>query len=1009
MTHKKTFKASLLAFSLSAIPLATHAAGLGSINVMSALGQPLRAEIEINATAQEMNSLTAKLASADAFQQAGIPLSNVTSGLRIQVENTKKGAVVKVTSDKPINEPFVDILLEVSWGSGRITREYTFLLDPPNLGSAAPKVAVDEKGRRLPKVAADLDPNASIDAQGVANAPASTKSRRPKREPKVAAEGSTANSGEGYVTQKGDTLYKLASEHAVEGASLDQMMLALFKNNRSAFIGNNINRLRAGAAITMPTEADATAVSNSQARRQLYTRDFNQAKGIIARHAAASTSRAGKSGGAGGQVVDQATAISNGGKNRVEISSGHPGKAGAAGQAAGGALQEDLVAQKKALSEAQARVKELEEIDKKRDQLLQLKNKQIADLESAAKNNATKVAAAPVVKPETAKPPVPAPQPEAAVKSPAPAPQPEAAVKPPAPAPQPEAAVKPPVPAPQPEMAVKPPEPVTAQPEAPKSDTSPPVQKPKRVTPPPPPPEPSFMDQLMDNLPLVGGGLGGIAALVLGAVWWKRRKRNQEDDIDEDAFDDVSGFPDSQGPSSSGGGGAFAGGAKGGRDVNTSGGDHSSSALTDFSQSGLTAFDTDEGVDPVAEADVYMAYGRDAQAEEILLDALKTDANRPAVHLKLLEIYQQRNDTKRFETTATELYALTHGAGAEWDKAAEMGRKLDPANPLFQKGAQKGASPAGKSSAVAPAAAVAVASAAATAAAIPVLKEVSDITQAKAEAIIAPAVSSTVEAVSPSDSHEIDFDLGDEDDSLFVETGSTPDSPQHAGTSVDFEANFVATQPGIRPLEDAVKAEEALALPSHEQAPAMEFDLSSSAFDKLDAGQNASVSTSGVVSVTPTIPAAVVAHQPAKDAETTFLEDSGIGLGSEDNVIDLTKTAFDGSLLDFDLDLDTGEPRGHVADLALDELGLGNKPAPDQALILPKDVGLETVLENDTKSTLIKGDFSADSGEIQTKFELAKAYKDMGDADGARELLEEILKEGNPLQQNEARTLIAGL
>ena len=80
---------------------------------------------------------------------------------------------------------------------------------------------------------------------------------------------------------------------------------------------------------------------------------------------------------------------------------------------------------------------------------------------------------------------------------------------------------------------------------------------------------------------------------------------------------------------------------------------------------------------------MYMAYGRDAQAEEILLDALKTDPTRTAIHVKLLEIYAGRKNNKQFETLASDLYAQTGGVGGDWEKAAAMGLKLDPANPLY--------------------------------------------------------------------------------------------------------------------------------------------------------------------------------------------------------------------------------------------------------------------------------------------------------------------------------------
>ena len=90
-----------------------------------------------------------------------------------------------------------------------------------------------------------------------------------------------------------------------------------------------------------------------------------------------------------------------------------------------------------------------------------------------------------------------------------------------------------------------------------------------------------------------------------------------------------------------------------------------------------------EEVDPIAEADVYMAYGRDAQAEEILKEALQKDANRIPVHAKLLEIYAKRRDTKGLEQSAAKLKALTNGAGPEWEKAAALGKSIDPTNGLY--------------------------------------------------------------------------------------------------------------------------------------------------------------------------------------------------------------------------------------------------------------------------------------------------------------------------------------
>ena len=127
-------KRTLIAVAVSAVSLSASAAGLGRITVLSGLGQPLRAEVEIAATPEELQNLTARLASAEAFRQAGVDYSPSVSGLRMAVERRGNGAVVRVSSDRPINEPFVDMLVELNWSSGRLIREYTFLLDPPDTG-----------------------------------------------------------------------------------------------------------------------------------------------------------------------------------------------------------------------------------------------------------------------------------------------------------------------------------------------------------------------------------------------------------------------------------------------------------------------------------------------------------------------------------------------------------------------------------------------------------------------------------------------------------------------------------------------------------------------------------------------------------------------------------------------------------------------------------------------------------------------------------------------------------
>jgi pilus assembly protein FimV len=152
-----------------------------------------------------------------------------------------------------------------------------------------------------------------------------------------------------------------------------------------------------------------------------------------------------------------------------------------------------------------------------------------------------------------------------------------------------------------------------------------------------------------------------------------------------------------------------------------------------------------EEVDPIAEADVYMAYGRDAQAEEILKEALQKDSKRVPVHAKLLEIYANRKDTRSFEETALKVKSLTGGSGPEWDKAAALGRSVDPANGLYG------------GAAAAPAAAPAAAAAAAAAA--PALDF--DLGGGTAPSMPSlPDISLDERKEEPSAPASIDFDLG---------------------------------------------------------------------------------------------------------------------------------------------------------------------------------------------------------------------------------------------------------
>jgi len=194
--------------------------------------------------------------------------------------------------------------------------------------------------------------------------------------------------------------------------------------------------------------------------------------------------------------------------------------------------------------------------------------------------------------------------------------------------------------------------------------------------------EPGLMASLLDN-PFVLPGAGVVLALLagLGVYRWRSRARSESG---ETSFLESRLQPDS----------FF--GASGGQRIDTR---DASGAASSMSYS-LSQLDAIGDVDPVAEADVYLAYGRDLQAEEILKEAMRSSPDRLAIRTKLLEVYAKRRDTKGFELLATQLYSLTKGEGDEWNKTQELGQQIDPDNPMYAPGGRPSAALVGGGSAL---------------------------------------------------------------------------------------------------------------------------------------------------------------------------------------------------------------------------------------------------------------------------------------------------------------------
>ena len=871
MRAKPIFQLTLMAAALAAAG-AVQALGLGRLTVESGLGQPLSARIDLtSATRDELDTLTARVADPSLYRQNNLAFQSVLSRTRVSIEQGPSGSYLRVTSPTPVNEPYLDLMVEVNWASGRVVRNYTFLLDPPGVTAQAP-----------------VEPVTPARGARTAAAPAAAA-------PAAAAQPPAA-AGEGVTVRRGDTLSKIAKDVKPASVTLDQMLVALFKSNAGAFDGSNMNRLRSGAIITVPSAEEAAATPAQEATRvvRVQASDWRSYRDRIAASAPMAEGTAGRAAaGRIGTAVEEKTPAAQPGSDQLRVS-----REAAAGKGAGAAA-EDAVARDQQLREAQVRIAALEKTIQDLQKAVQLKSTPMAQVQAQAESATGKGAAAPApaVAPPVAAPVAPVKAPEAK------APETQAAA-PAAPAAQPPKAEPAKVEPPRTEA----PKADAPKADAPKTEAPPPKAAPKAIAKAPEPkPEPGFFEDLLSNTPTwaIGGGALAILAGIAALVAMRRRKTTKfEDSI-------ISGTDIKTNT-------VF--GSTGGGVVNT--GDNS--LASDFSREGLGNIDTDE-VDPIAEAEVYLAYGRDAQAEEILKDALKKDPQRQEIYLKLLEIHAQHNKPSAFETVAAELYAISQGQGEVWHKAVALGRQLDPSNPMFAEGGTPSARAAGVESDTF-------------------------------------TVSGDYKPAAPKG--DKGFDLGlDEEISLAPSSGAVP-----------------------RPMDDSFGDDTII--------PAQKSSATSGGIKAAAVGAGAAVAAAGGAAM----------HGFGEKVD-----------GVKESVADKVKAAADTFGLDFHLDESekpapmSAKPEPAPATATASAGAPAEKLArPAAALELDKlDLSFDpdkATFEDPTPSVL-----DGQWHDAATKLDLAKAYQEMGDVEGAREILQEVLHEGDDEQKKEAQAIIAKL
>ena len=884
------------------MPGVATAAGLGQLTILSTLGQPLLAEVDlISVQKDELATLVARLAPPEAFSQAKIPYSPALVGVRFSIEKRADGRpYIKIISTRSVNEPFIDLLIELSWAQGRLVRKYTALIDPPRFAPGAPApaapVAAAPPASPESKPLAPVAPAAPV--APVEPKPAAVQAPAASR-PSPGASAKTE--GNEYSVKRGDTLARIAANVKPESVTLEQMLVSLYRTNPDAFVGN-MNRLKTGKILRVPEQGQAAETAQTEAVKEVRVQaaNWNAYRQKLAEAAGETQARESKTAAsgkistkvddkAGKELAKEVLRLSKG-----DATAAAPGKAGGSTAASPKdrlrMLEEEATAREKALAEANERIARLEKNIKDMQLLLEL-NGQVPGKPAVQP-------APPGAKPEALKT-------EQVVKAE------PAKTEPPKAEPVPEA----------------------AKGEAPKAEPAPqekPKPKPAPPAPPPPPPEPELLDQILDE-PLYLAGAGGLLAVLGGAgYFFIRRRRAQADAGDEGAS--VKAAP------------------KLGK----------AAAVPTMAAAPMTA--TPGGgkdVDLLAEADLYLNFGRDAQAEEVLKEALQKKPKNEEAQLKLLQIYAGRKDKTSFDQVAKTLHTQTGGAGDNWLKAAAMGYALDSGNAMYA---------AGKS---APAAALPMAGAAAG----------TDLD-----------FDLELSATSTPSMTDVEFDVGTAEKTMMMQPGEL------AGMAAapDFTLNIPATQ---MPAE-----------------PDIALDAPSDDAEKTNVTGDSAAPMAGMIDFNfeAAAPAPAAPAAPAADNAKGFTHDSTIVLTPE------PQEEAAGIGMDFQLEATAkvaAAPEAKPADTA-NALSLESEfklDLPDSVVPAAPELKLDDInlsLDDAPTAEAPKTEGAAKDDrwyDVQTKFDLAKAYQEMGDKDGAREILQEVIKEGDAGQQAEAKSVLDSL
>jgi pilus assembly protein FimV len=891
-----------------------YALGLGEVTLKSALNQPLVAEIELlDAKTLAPGEVVPVLASAEDFNRAGVDRQYFLTDLTFTPVLRPDGkSVIRVSSTKPVREPYLNFLIEVLWPSGRLLREYTLLLDPPLY---SPEIAA-AVAPQLPVAAPVSRPAA---APQVASRPASSSSTTP------------ASQGGEYKVTPNDTLWEIA-ERARLGGTVHQTMLAIQDINPDAFIGNNINRMKNGQVLRLPSAEQIGRRSQAEAIQEVAQQNasWRQAAGPGA--PAARQLDATQRGSA-----DAAPSRSEQGDN-LRLVAPEAGKSTVGSDGGDGAdaaaLRDKLAVSEESLDSSRRenldlkdRLNDLQGQLDKLQRLMQLKDDQLAKLQAQLASGAEPgldVAASP------------SPSVDEADNSTTPVTQAAEVV--------PEVATEA---NPAPTAAPQPPQ--NEKSEAPEPDVQAPAAPAAPVSAPQEPQADGYVDELMGS-PVLLGVLGGSALLLLlvGLMVLSRRNAMREAELQESLLADNStdSFYVAQ------------------HELNSSdtesadlGASHDADQVSADSLAGT-------GSDPLAEADIYIAYGRFNQAAELLQNALNDEPQRSDLRLKLMEVYAELGDREGFARQEAELREIG-GSSAE----IEQTKARYPA--------------------------MAAAGFGAVAASVSASDDLDSFSLDNLE-LEEPAPLAGQQA-------DDDFDLSLDD--LELEDDLTDLSVTPVGGSAVERDDVNFDEMGLDAAAQD-KAADDFSFDLDEPATSSNVSLDDElAGFSLDLDEPSSSST-------PDDDLMLGLADETKPASSESVDEFDFGLAAPEQPADMPD--------EFDLSLDdepVAEPAPEtlsseleVVEAELEDLSrdfndpLDQAPAKTTGAAEPAEPVASTpeALDDDF-------DFFADTDETTTILDLARAYIDMGDAEGARDILDEVMSEGSDNQQQEAREMLAKL